>query len=172
MDGAIHRAAGPELLKFCKAVPEVSPGVRCPTGKACVTPGAMLPARHVIHSVGPVYKNAQTSAPLLESTYASCLDAAKKNNFTKIAFPAISCGVYGYPLGEAAEVSACAGCLVHSTHETHAFSLTVSSSHSQIAVRTCVKSGGTLKEIHFYLMSDEAIRAWQHAAESELQPAD
>lgn len=73
VDGAIHRAAGPGLLEACRQVHEVRPGVRCPTGEARLTPGFSLPARHVIHTVGPVYKSAAQSAPLLSAAYSSSL---------------------------------------------------------------------------------------------------
>jgi O-acetyl-ADP-ribose deacetylase (regulator of RNase III) len=86
-------------------VPEVRPDVRCPTGEARITPGAALPARHVIHTVGPVYSSPGASAPLLESAYRSSLQLANQHGLKAVAFPAISCGVYGYPYHEAAEVS-------------------------------------------------------------------
>lgn len=105
VDGAIHRAAGPELLQACRAIPEVRPGVRCPTGEARITPGFRLPARFVIHTVGPVYRNPKHSAPLLAAAFRSCLETALHSDVKTIAFPAISCGVYGYPLREAAEVA-------------------------------------------------------------------
>lgn len=105
VDGAIHAAAGPELLDACRRVPEVRPNVRCPTGEARITPGFRLPARHVIHTVGPVYADDTTSAPLLASAYASSLALANEHELRSIAFPAISCGVYGYPWEQAARVS-------------------------------------------------------------------
>src|SRR5689334_1848884 len=74
VDGAIHRAAGPELLEACRGVPEVRPGVRCPTGEARITPGFRLPARHVIHTVGPVWRGGSHREPeLLASCYGSSL---------------------------------------------------------------------------------------------------
>src|SRR5262252_3206224 len=69
VDGAIHRAAGPRLLEACRKLPELRPGVRCPTGESRITPGFDLPARHVIHTVGPVYSRPEKSAPLLRSAY-------------------------------------------------------------------------------------------------------
>jgi len=98
VDGAIHRAAGPELRAACEAVPEVRPDVRCPTGEARITPGFRLPARHVIHTVGPVYGRPEESAPLLRAAYRSSLELAGAHALRSIAFPAISCGVYGDPL--------------------------------------------------------------------------
>ncbi len=105
VDGAIHRAAGPELLEACREVPEVRPGVRCPTGEARITPGFRLPARHVIHTVGPVYRGAPRDAELLASAFRSSLCLAMEHDLASIAFPAISCGVYGYPVDEAATLA-------------------------------------------------------------------
>jgi O-acetyl-ADP-ribose deacetylase (regulator of RNase III) len=108
VDGAIHRAAGPELLEACRTVTEARPGVRCPTGEARITPGYSLPAKHVIHTVGPVWRGGQSrEAELLASCYRSCLDLASANGLKSIAFPAISCGAYGYPVDEAATIAVC-----------------------------------------------------------------
>jgi O-acetyl-ADP-ribose deacetylase len=98
VDGAIHRAAGPELLAACKALPEVKPGVRCPTGEARLTPGFALPARFVIHTVGPIWRGGEFDEPQrLASCYRESLALAERHQLASIAFPAISCGVYGYP---------------------------------------------------------------------------
>lgn len=106
VDGAIHRAAGPELLAACRALPEVRPGVRCPTGEARITPGFRLPARHVIHTVGPVwYGGTQGEPELLASAYASSLALAEAYRLDMVAFPAISTGVFGYPRDAAARVA-------------------------------------------------------------------
>ena len=106
VDGAIHRAAGPRLLQACRAIPEVRPGVRCPTGEARITPGFDLPARFVIHTVGPVWHGGQDDeAALLAACYRNSLHLALEHELDSIAFPAISCGVYGYPLREAARVA-------------------------------------------------------------------
>jgi O-acetyl-ADP-ribose deacetylase len=106
VDGAIHRAAGPGLLDACRAVAEVRPGVRCPTGESRLTPGFGLPARFVIHTVGPVWRGGRHGEPaLLASCYRSSLALAASNALRTIAFPAISCGVYGYPLDAAAAVA-------------------------------------------------------------------
>lgn len=105
VDGAIHRAAGPKLLAACQQVPEVAPDVRCPTGEARMTIAGRLQTKYIIHTVGPVYENAEESAPLLRQAYASCLDLANKRKLENLAFPAISTGVYGYPPAEAAEVA-------------------------------------------------------------------
>ena len=106
VDGAIHRAAGPELLAACRQVPEVSPGVRCPTGEARLTDGFRLPARSVIHTVGPVWRGGAHGEPaLLASCYRRSLELALENALRSIAFPAISCGVYGYPIDDAAAIA-------------------------------------------------------------------
>lgn len=105
VDGAIHRAAGPRLLEACRAVPEVRPGVRCPTGEARITPGFDLPARWVIHTVGPVYRSPELSAPRLAAAYRNSCELAVARGFSTVALPAISCCVYGYPLAEAARIA-------------------------------------------------------------------
>jgi O-acetyl-ADP-ribose deacetylase (regulator of RNase III) len=107
VDGAIHRAAGPGLLEECRRVPEVRPGVRCPTGESRITRGHRLPARYVIHTVGPVWRGGDAGEPeLLASCYRTALALAAAHGVRTIAFPAISCGVYGYPLDRAAVVAA------------------------------------------------------------------
>jgi O-acetyl-ADP-ribose deacetylase (regulator of RNase III) len=106
VDGAIHRAAGPALLAACRAIPEVSPGIRCPTGEARITPGFRLPARHVIHTVGPVWRGGAHGEPgQLASCYRRSLGLAADNAIGSIAFPAISCGVYGYPVDRAVAIA-------------------------------------------------------------------
>jgi len=106
VDGAIHRGAGPQLLAACRALPQVRPHVRCPTGEARITPGFRLPAKFVIHTVGPVWHGGKQGEPaLLASCYRNSLKLAHDNAVRSIAFPAISCGVYGYPLDEAVAVA-------------------------------------------------------------------
>ncbi len=106
VDGAIHRAAGPQLLAACRALPQTAPGVRCPTGEARLTPGFALPARFVIHTVGPVWHGGgHGEAALLASCHRNALRLAREHGLRRLAFPAISCGVYGYPPPLAAAVA-------------------------------------------------------------------
>ena len=106
VDGAIHRAAGPELLAACRSIAPVRANVRCPTGEARITPGFRLPAEFVIHTVGPVWSGGRSGEPeLLASCYRESLRLARENGVRSIAFPAISCGVYGYPLEKAVAVA-------------------------------------------------------------------
>ena len=135
VDGAIHRAAGPALLDACRAIPEVRPGVRCPTGEARITPGFELAARHVIHTVGPIYGGHDHDATLLASAFRSSLGLAVDHALESIAFPAISCGVYGYPVSEAAA----------------------------IAQRVTVERAWPLREIRFVLFSEPVHAAWTEA---------
>jgi O-acetyl-ADP-ribose deacetylase (regulator of RNase III) len=135
VDGAIHRAAGPALLQACRAVPEVRPGVRCPTGEAHITPGFELRARYVIHTVGPVYGGRRRDAEQLASAFRAPLELAVEHGLRSIAFPAISCGIYGYPIEEAAA----------------------------IAAQVVREQVWNLREIRFVLSSDEAWAAWTRA---------
>ena len=135
VDGAIHRAAGPELLEACRAVAEVRPDVRCPTGESRITPGFRLPAKHVIHTVGPVYRGRPSDAEKLASAFRSSLELAQANGLATIAFPAISCGIYGYPVPEAAAIS-------HTVLHERSWNLT---------------------EVRFVLFSQDVYVAWQNA---------
>jgi O-acetyl-ADP-ribose deacetylase (regulator of RNase III) len=99
VDGAIHRAAGPQLLAECRSLGG------CPTGEARITAGYRLPAKHVIHTVGPVYSGRPQDARLLAACYRNSLQLAVDNRVRTIAFPAISCGVYGYPIEEACTIA-------------------------------------------------------------------
>lgn len=106
VDGAIHRAAGPGLLAECERLPELRLGVRCPTGEVRATDGYNLPARHVFHAVGPVWRDGRyDEAALLANCYWQSLRLAEQMRLESIAFPAISCGVYGYPLHQAATIA-------------------------------------------------------------------
>jgi O-acetyl-ADP-ribose deacetylase len=100
VDGAIHRAAGPGLLEECRRIGG------CPTGEARITGGHRLPARFVIHTVGPVWRGGGQGEPdLLASCYRACFRLAREHGIRTIAFPAISCGIYGYPAGAAARIA-------------------------------------------------------------------
>ena len=134
VDGAIHRAAGPALLEACKQVPAEN-GVRCPTGEARITPAGNLRANYVIHTVGPVYHSNPNPRQALTSAYQNSLNLALENNCRSIAFPAISCGVYGYPLEEAAEISA----------------------------SVCREPDYANLAIYFYLFSRELVDVWEKA---------
>ncbi|KAB2046884.1 hypothetical protein ES319_A13G007200v1 [Gossypium barbadense] len=139
-DGAIHRAAGPELKEACYKVPEVQPGIRCPTGEARITPGFKLPASHVIHTVGPIYDSDKDPKGSLRNAYKNCLTVAKENNIKYIAFPSISCGVYGYPYEEAATV----------------------------ALSTIKEFANDIKEVHFVLFADDIYDIWTKKAKELL----
>jgi len=104
VDGAIHRAAGPDLLAQCRKVKSYN-GVRCPVGEARITSAGALNARYVIHTVGPRYHRDQQPEQRLVSAYTSSLALALEHQCSSIAFPAISCGAYGYPIDEAAEIA-------------------------------------------------------------------
>ena len=136
VDGAIHRAAGPELVAACRAIPSVA-GKRCPPGEARITPGFRLPAPWVIHTVGPIYQDAETSEPILASAYRSSLDLARDHGLRSLAFPAISCGVFGYPPEDAAYV----------------------------ALTTCREHGHDLAEIRFVLFGEAMYNVWAEVAD-------
>ncbi len=100
VDGAIHEAAGPELLEECRKLDG------CPTGEARITNGHLLPAGYIIHTVGPVYAAKKELAPVfLAACYKNSLDLAREHLIRSVAFPSISTGAYGYPIDEAAPVA-------------------------------------------------------------------
>ncbi|XP_023640100.1 uncharacterized protein LOC17887901 [Capsella rubella] len=141
-DGAIHDAAGSQLRAACYEVPEVSPGIRCPTGEARITPGFNLQASHVIHTVGPIYNAEKNPNKLLESAYKNSLRVAKDNNIQYIAFTAISCGIFRYPLDEAAT----------------------------IAISTVKQFGKDFKEVHFVMFNEDTYTVWLNKAKDLLPP--
>ena len=131
--GAIHRAAGPELARACVAV------APCPTGDARLTPGFRLPARFVVHAVGPVWHGGNAGEPeLLAGAYRAALRLANTHGLRSIAFPAISTGIYGYPLDPATEVA------VH-------------------AVRSELAAGSTLQQVVFACFGPDGLAAYRHA---------
>src|SRR5262245_35377577 len=131
--GAIHRAAGPGLARACAAIGG------CPTGEARITPGFSLPARHVIYAVGPVWRGGNAGeADLLAGAYGASLRLARENGCRGIAFPAISTGIYGYPLAAATEVA---------VRTAHGFA----------------PEAGSLEVVHFACFSPEALQAYRDA---------
>jgi O-acetyl-ADP-ribose deacetylase len=117
VDGAIHRAGGPEILAECRRIRETQYPGGLPTGEAVITTGGRLPARHVIHTVGPIYGHHHgEDARLLAACYANAIALAAANGLHTLAFPAISTGVYGYPKEEAARVALAAIDLALESH--------------------------------------------------------
>jgi O-acetyl-ADP-ribose deacetylase (regulator of RNase III) len=140
VDGAIHRAAGPELLAECRMLRG------CPTGQAKITRGYRLKARHVIHTVGPVWRGGGHDEPkLLASCYHESLALAVEHGVRTIAFPAISCGIFGYPIPDAAGIA---------IDTTTAF----------------LDSNETLTEVIFACFGQDVLRAFQAAANSSHRP--
>ena len=145
VDGAIHRAAGHELYEACLKVPETRPGVRCPTGEARITPGFRLPAKFVIHTVGPVYRDGQHGEPeKLANCYRHSLLLAAENGCHSVAFPCVSTGVYGYPIGDAAKIA---------VQEVGNFLM----SHGDMEVVFCCFSSGD-KAIYEALMKGDTVK--------------
>jgi len=142
VDGAIHRAAGPELLAECRTLGG------CPTGEARITGGYRLPARYVIHTVGPVWRGGTQGEPeLLAACYRNSLALAAERGVRTIAFPAISCGVYGYPLEQAARIA---------VEETNRF----------------VREHPSIESVLFVCFQDDCSRAYERALASGTSFAD
>jgi O-acetyl-ADP-ribose deacetylase len=141
VDGAIHRAAGPDLLNECRTLGG------CPTGEARITKGYRLPARYVIHAVGPRYRDGKHGEPEhLASCYRSSLELAVAHELKTIAFPAISCGIYGYPIPDAARIAV-------------------------DAVTEFLAGDQTLEKIIFACFGSEVLNAFQTAASPNF-PSD
>ncbi len=134
VDGAIHDAAGPDLLEACRKVKAVN-GIRCPFGEARITEAGNLPSTFVIHTAGPIFRNENDPESVLISSYGNSLNLALENGCRSIAFPAISCGAYGYPPKEAAK----------------------------IALSTCMNEKYDEMEIRFYLFGERMLKIWQDA---------
>jgi len=143
VDGAIHRAGGPAILDECRKI--VSKIGRLPAGQAVITVGGRLSAKHVIHTVGPVYRDGKRGEPeLLASCYRESIRLADEHKLTSISFPAISTGAYGYPLHEAAPI---------------AISASIDAMKSAAHVKLC----------RFVLFDVAAVRAFERAAEKLSQ---
>ncbi|WP_415912047.1 O-acetyl-ADP-ribose deacetylase [Neptuniibacter sp. QD37_11] len=135
VDGAIHSAAGPHLLAECRTLNG------CDTGKAKITQGYRLPAEYVIHTVGPVWRGGDHGeSAQLEACYRNSMALANENHIKTIAFPAISCGVYGYPLEQAAEIAL-------------------------FTVKSELKKETSVEEVVFCLFSDELLTVYQKASD-------
>jgi O-acetyl-ADP-ribose deacetylase len=131
--GAIHRAAGPELAKACSTLG------RCPTGQARVTPGFRLPARFVIHAVGPIWRGGGAGEPdLLASAYQAAIQVAEEKKLASMGFPAISTGIYGYPLAAATRIAV-------------------------DTVRDCLARGSSLERVVFACFSPEVLDGYRVA---------
>ena len=140
VDGAIHRAGGSAILEECKQI--VAKQGRLPTGKAVITTGGNLGAKHVIHTVGPIWRGgSKGEATLLESAYRESLKLAAEQKLTSVSFPSISTGAYGYPVAEAAEV---------------AIRAVVSSLREQVT---------SVKEVVFVLFDSRTYQAYSSALE-------
>ena len=131
VDGAIHQAAGPKLLEACRKVKAIN-GIRCPFGEARITSAGDLSAKFVIHAVGPRYKQEEEPEKLLRSAYRQSMNLAVQNNCSSIAFPALSCGAYGYPAEEA----------------------------SDIAVRVCSDPQYCNMSVEFFMFTSELYEVW------------
>ena len=137
VDGAIHRAGGPAILDECRAIRARQGG--CPTGQAVITTGGRLPARWVVHTVGPVWHDGSSEPGLLRSAYHTSLEAGAGKGARTISFPSISTGAYGYPIELAAPIALKAVC-------------------------DFARSNPAFQEIRFVLFSDDALDVYRRAA--------
>ena len=145
VDGAIHKAAGPELLKAGQEIVQTTGSVM--PGRAVITPGFNLAARHVIHAVGPIWSGGDYNEDkILRSAYQTSLDLAENEGLAAIAFPAISCGAYGFPVDRAAPLA--------------------------LKVLKQGLERGQVERIEVYLFSEEDFRIWSDHAERLLGPAE
>jgi O-acetyl-ADP-ribose deacetylase (regulator of RNase III) len=140
VDGAIHRAGGPQIMEECRKIGG------CPTGSAVVTSAGRLRATYVFHAVGPIYGRDRDAPRLLASAYRRCLELAEQHRLTSIAFPALSTGAYGYPLAEAASIAV-----------------------STIGEHLRQSPSTTLKQVLLVLYDERAYRAYEQALEKVLQ---
>lgn len=137
VDGAIHRRGGPDILAECRQLRSTSLPDGLPTGQAVATTAGKLPAQHVIHTVGPVYAKSEDRSDLLASAYRESLRVADELGARSVAFPAISAGVYGWPMDDAA----------------------------RIAVETVESTRTAVEEVRFVLFGDDAYEAFTRAAQ-------
>jgi O-acetyl-ADP-ribose deacetylase (regulator of RNase III) len=144
VDGAIHRAGGSKILEECKQI--VSKQGRLPTGKAVITTGGNLPAKYVIHTVGPIWRDGQhDEAKLLASAYQESLKLAEENKLRSISFPSISTGAYGYPVDEAAKVAL------------------------RAVIPFLKKEGMSIKEVRFVLFDSKTYEAYQKVLKEKTE---
>jgi len=145
VDGAIHRAAGPQLLEACREVRRALGGERLEVGGATITPGFQLPSKYVIHCVGPMYgRCGGDCARLLASCYQRALQLCLDHKLDSVAFPSISTGIYGYPIDEAAQVAI-------------------------RAVRDCLLPTERALQVRFVLFDEGTYRAYEEAADNLLE---
>ncbi|GAA4939060.1 O-acetyl-ADP-ribose deacetylase [Streptomonospora halophila] len=147
VDGAIHRAGGPEILRECRRLRDTSHPDGLPAGDAVATTAGRMPATWVIHTVGPVYSASEDRSSTLASCYRRSLEVAEELNAAVVAFPAVSAGVYGWPMDSAADIA---------VRSTLAFS---------------PASSNTLSEVRFVLFSRDAYEAFARALEPNSGPA-
>ena len=138
VDGAIHRAGGPTIMAECRKIGG------CPTGSAVATTAGDLPAKYIFHAVGPIYRGSPEDARLLASAYRACLELAEQHHIASIAFPALSAGIYGYPLDEAAPIAL--GTIIDH-----------------------IKQPTSLKQVTMALFGERAYRAFEQALEKLLK---